>query len=66
MPAVPNALRVMDVVAKAAPATEPLMGIALASRNSTKFAEIRPTAACLRMLPGPAKIVSVRWHRAAR
>jgi hypothetical protein len=55
----------MDVVARAVPDIELRTDIASALGNSTRFAEIPQAAACLKTRREPAKIVSVRWQRAA-
>jgi hypothetical protein len=52
-----------DVVAKAVPDIDLLTGIASASRNSTRPAEIPRRAASLKMPREPEQIANVLWRR---
>jgi len=64
MPPVLTGLPAPDVAAKAVPDIDLLTGIALASRNSTRSAELRRRAASLKMPREPEQIANALWRRA--
>jgi hypothetical protein len=64
MPPVLTGLPARDAAVKAVPDIDLLTGIASASRNSTRFAEIRRRAASLKMPREPERIANAFWRRA--